>query len=193
MRRVCVYCGSSRNVAAKYTDAARALGRALAERGVGLVYGGGRFGMMGAVAEAVHEAGGAVTGVIPHDLARLEQPPTWLSDLHFVDTMHQRKALMIEMSDALVALPGGYGTLDEMFEALAWAQLAFHKHPCGMLNAGGYFDALLSFLDHAVAEGFIQPECRELLIVASEPAALLDCLANRPSPTASVWNLKPAT
>ena len=190
MRRVCVYCGSSRDVAGKYTDAARALGRELAAREIGLVYGGGRFGMMGAVAEAVHAAGGACTGVIPHDLARIEQPPDWLSDLHIVDTMHQRKALMIEMSDALLALPGGYGTLDEMFESLAWAQLTIHKRPCGLLNVNGYFDRLLEFLDHATGEGFIQPECRKLLHVDRDAVALLDVFAHYEPPKANIWNLK---
>jgi hypothetical protein len=160
------------------------MGRLLAERGIGLVYGGGRVGLMGEVADAVLAAGGEVTGVIPRGLMEREVGHRGLTTLHVTGTMHERKALMVDLSDGFVALPGGYGTLDELCEALTWSQLGIHARPCGILNVDGYFDALLALFDHAVREGFVREPHRALVLEASEPAALLDAMARfRPAAT----------
>ena len=156
------------------------MGRLLAERGLGLVYGGGTTGLMGAVADTVLERGGEVIGVIPGYFS--PEIVHWgLTDLRMVNTMHERKALMIELADAFVALPGAYGTLDEFCEALAWAQLRLHHKPCGLLNVNRYFDPLLRFFDHAVAENFLKPEHRALLIVETDPELLLKNLGTDPT------------
>ena len=184
MKRVCVFCGSSAGTRPVYAEAARATGRLLAERGIGLVYGGGRVGLMGEVADAVLAAGGEVTGVIPRGLMDREVGHRGLTTLHVTGTMHERKALMVDLSDGFVALPGGYGTLDELCEALTWSQLGIHARPCGVLNVDGYFDALLALFDHAVREGFVREPHRGLVLEASEPAAPLDAMARfRPSAT----------
>ncbi len=184
MKRVCVFCGSSPGTRPVYAEAARSMGRLLAERGIGLVYGGGRVGLMGEVADAVLAAGGEVTGVIPRGLMEREVGHRGLTTLHVTGTMHERKALMVDLSDGFVALPGGYGTLDELCEALTWSQLGIHARPCGILNVDGYFDALLALFDHAVREGFVREPHRALVLEASEPAALLDAMARfRPAAT----------
>jgi uncharacterized protein (TIGR00730 family) len=175
-RRVCVYCGSKTGGGQPYTAAALALGGALARRSLSLVYGGGNVGLMGLLADAVLAGGGQVAGVIPRALADRELAHLKLTELHVVEDMHQRKALMAAQAHAFVALPGGYGTLEELFEALAWAQLGFHPKPVGLLNTAGYFDHLLAFLDHAVTEQFLQARHRQLLRVAAEAEPLLDAL-----------------
>lgn len=183
MRRVCVFCGASPGHRPVYAEAARRLGRLLAGRGTGLVFGGGRVGLMGVVADAVLAAGGEAIGVIPRALVEKEVAHDRLTALHVVDTMHERKALMVDLSDGFVALPGGVGTLDELSEVLSWAQLGLHRKPCGVLNVDGYFDALLAMLDRGVADGFVRPEDRAFLLVHDEPAVLLDRMgAYRPVP-----------
>jgi uncharacterized protein (TIGR00730 family) len=178
MRRVCVCCGSCAGGREVYATAARRLGEGLAGRRLELVFGAGHVGLMGILADAVLAAGGRAVGVIPQALVARELAHGALSELRVVQTMHERKALMEELSDAFVALPGGYGTLDELFEILTWAQLGLHRKPVGLLNVAGYFDPLLAWLDHAVREGFIRPKHRGLLLVADEPGPLLDLLAN---------------
>jgi uncharacterized protein (TIGR00730 family) len=175
-RRVCVFCGSNTGTHPSYRSAAAAMGRTLVRRGKGLVYGGGRVGLMGIIADAVLEAGGEVTGIIPDSLAVKEIRHDGLTELVVVPNMHARKAKMAELSDAFVAMPGGYGTLEELFEVVTWAQLGLHDKPVALLNVGGYFDGLLGCIDSAVAEGFIRPEHRRLLMSGSEPDALLDAL-----------------
>jgi uncharacterized protein (TIGR00730 family) len=176
VKNVCVFCGS-RGGGPIYADAARSLGALLAGRGLALVYGAGHVGLMGVLADAVLAAGGRVVGVIPQGLVDRELAHTGLTELIVVDTMHQRKAVMAERSDAFLALPGGYGTLDETFEILTWAQLGLHAKPVGLLNVAGYFDGLLSWLDHALREGFVKPAHRELLAVDDDAGRLLDRLA----------------
>jgi hypothetical protein len=177
LNRVCVYCGSGVGGHGGYADAARALGRALVEHKIGLVFGGGRIGMMGVLAETVLAGGGEAIGVIPRHLEEKGLALTNVTSLRVVETMHARKALMAELSDAFIAMPGGYGTAEEFFEALTWAQLSLHVKPCGLLNAKGYFDHMIRFVDHAVQEGFIHPTHRELMLVADSPEVLLDQLA----------------
>jgi uncharacterized protein (TIGR00730 family) len=187
MKRVCVFAGSSAGVRVDYQDAARALGRALAHRGIGLVYGGARVGLMGIVADAVLAAGGEAIGVIPAALVAREIAHEGLTELRIVSSMHERKALMADLSDAFVAVPGGWGTLEEFFEVLTWAQLGLHRKPCGLLNVLGYFDGLLSFLEHSVAEGFLRREYEAMIAVSSSPTALLEQLASRKAPAVEKW------
>jgi uncharacterized protein (TIGR00730 family) len=182
-----VYCGSSPGRDAAFGDAADALGRTVASRGVRLVYGGGSVGLMGRVADAALRAGGHVVGVIPTALVRMEVAHRGLPDLHIVSTMHERKARMADLADAFVALPGGMGTLDEMFEMLTWSQLGLHAKPCGFLDVSGYFQPLLTFLDHAVTAGFIRPEHRRIFVVDDDPARLLDRLATHRPVAAEKW------
>lgn len=177
MRTVCVYCGSSAGADPVYVEAARALGALLAERGLGLVYGGARVGLMGAVADAALAAGGSVVGVIPASLQSRELAHGGLTELVVVDSMHERKAIMAERSDAFLALPGGLGTLEELFEVLTWAQLGIHAKPCGVLDVAGYWSPLLAFLDRAVALGFVTQLSRDLLMVEDDGARLLDRFA----------------
>lgn len=177
MRRVCVFCGSSAGTRPAYAEAARATGRLIAERGLGLVYGGGEVGLMGIVANAALAAGGEVIGVIPEALTRMEVGHPNLTELHVVATMHERKALMAELSDGFVALPGGIGTLEELFEVWTWGQLGIHRKPLGFLDVEGYYEPLHAFLDHSVAEGFLKDRHRAMTAVDSDPAALLDRLA----------------
>jgi hypothetical protein len=171
---ICVFTGSRHGARSEYTGAAKQLGRLLVERGYGLVYGGGNVGLMTVIADTVLELKGRVTGVIPDSLVSREVAHEGLSDLRVVGSMHERKALMAELSDGFVAMPGGIGTLEEFFEVLSWAQLGLHEKPCALLNVGGYYDPLIQFLDHAVADDFIKPKHRALLIVEREPAQLLD-------------------
>lgn len=187
IRRLCVYCGSSVGVRPVYAEAATAFGRFLAGRGIGVVFGGGSVGMMGAVADAALEVGGEVVGVIPYTLAARELDHPGLTALHKVHTMHERKALMAELADGFVALPGGLGTLEELMEVWTWGQLGIHRSPIGLLNVAGYFDGLLAFMDHAVAEGFVRPTHRALLRVAETPEALLDAFAAFEPPDVPRW------
>jgi uncharacterized protein (TIGR00730 family) len=172
--RVCVFCGSSSGTGLSYVEAARQVGRVLAQRGIDLVYGGASVGTMGEVADAALAAGGSVVGVIPQTLVDWEVAHGGLTELHVVDNLHQRKALMASLADAFIALPGGAGTLDELFEAWTWAQLGIHAKPVGLLDVNGYFQPLLRFLDHMVEQGFLKPAYREMLIIESEVSALLD-------------------
>ena len=174
--RVCVYAGSSPGAHPRYADAARALARVLCARRRGIVFGGGRVGMMGELADEALAHGGEVIGVIPRQLVEREVAHRSLTDLHVVATMHERKALMAELADAFVALPGGIGTLEELVEMLTWAQLGLHAKPIGIVNVDGYFDGLLAFLQHAVGESFLSRASYGLLSVDSDPEALLDAL-----------------
>lgn len=182
MKSICVFCGSSPGAQPEYTTTARQLGGLLAARGLTLVYGGGNVGMMGQLANAVLENGGQVTGIIPEAIADMEVAHTGLSDLRVVDSMHTRKALMADLSDGFIALPGGLGTLEEFVEILTWAQLGFHAKPCGLLNVAGYYDNLLAFIEHTSDQQFIQPEHRELILVENDPAKLLDRFASYVAP-----------
>lgn len=187
MHRVCVFCGSSAGTNPAYAEAARVMGRELVARGMGLVYGGGHVGLMGVVADAVLEAGGEAIGVIPHALAAREIAHQRLTTLHVVASMHERKAMMAELSDAFIAMPGGFGTYEELFEAITWTQLGLHKKPCGLLNVAGFYDPVIRFIDHAVAEQFIRPQHRAALLVEQEPARLLDALQSVTLPEVPKW------
>jgi uncharacterized protein (TIGR00730 family) len=177
MRRVCVYCGSSPGRDPAYREAAVALVHALAERGIGVVYGGAHVGLMGVVADEALAAGAEVIGVIPQALVDREIAHTGLDDLRVVGSMHERKAQMAELADAFVALPGGLGTLEELFEVATWSQLGLHVKPCGLLNVLGYYDGLAGMLDHAVSERFLRPENRAIILVEADPSAMVDALA----------------
>ena len=190
IRRVCVFCGASAGVDARYVAAARAVGEGLATRGIGLVYGGGRVGLMGAVAEAALQAGGEVIGVIPQGLVDRELAHPGLSELLIVDTLHERKAAMAERADAFIALPGGLGTLEELAEVVSWAQLELHTKPIGLLDVGDYWDLLLAWLDMAVAEGFVAPAHRRLLSRAASLDELLEIFAAW-QPTPGRWTTDP--
>jgi uncharacterized protein (TIGR00730 family) len=174
---LCVFTGSRHGALEHYAAAAAELGCELVRRGYGLVYGGGNVGLMTVIADTVLELKGHVTGVIPDTLVSKEVAHQGLSDLRVVNSMHERKALMAELSDGFVALPGGIGTMEEFFEVLSWAQLGIHEKPCGLLDVAGYYDPLMQFLDHAVEQDFIKPKHRALLLVESEPAKLLDRFA----------------
>lgn len=187
MRRIGVYCGSSWGRAPRFRLAAAEFGRLMVERGYGLVFGGGKVGMMGAVADAVLAAGGDVIGVIPDFLATKELIHPGVADMRQVADMHTRKALIAELSDAFVALPGGLGTLDELFETLTWSQLGLHAKPVGLLNIGGYFDAVIQFVDRAVQDGFCLPDHRELFFAEDSAAALLDRLPHVRPPRQPKW------
>jgi len=173
LKSICVFCGSSVGTEDSYRDAAHELGRAIAESGRRLVYGGGNIGLMGVTADAVLAGGGEVIGIIPQNLMDREVGHRGISELRVVDSMHQRKQLMSDLSDGFVILPGGLGTLEEFFEVWTWGQLGLHRKPYGILNTNGYYDSLLRFLDHAVESGFVRPAHRELLIVEEEPMELL--------------------
>jgi hypothetical protein len=179
MRNICIYCGSATGTNPEYLETARRLGTILARRGLGLVYGGGRVGLMGIIADVVLEGGGRVIGVIPEALSSKEVAHDGLTELHVVADMHQRKALMARRADAFLTLPGGIGTFEEFFETLSWAGLKLHQKPMGLLNIAGYFDPLLNLLDHAVAERFLRREFLDLLVVSSDPVAITDELADR--------------
>ena len=187
MKNVCVFCGSSNGRRPAYARAARAFGAALAERGMGLVYGGGSIGLMGVVADAALAGGAEAIGVIPQALARREIAHHGLTRLEVVPSMHVRKARMAELSDAFVALPGGIGTLEELFEVLTWGYLGIHAKPTGLLDVGGYFRPLIRLLDHAVEEGFLRPAHRKLVVVDRSPARLLERLARHRVPHATRW------
>jgi len=176
-RRLCVFCGSAKGKRPEYADTAVVMGRLLAERGIGLVYGGGNIGLMGLLADACLRAGGEVTGVIPEALMKKEVGHLALTRLEVVDSMHTRKARMAELSDGFVALPGGFGTFEELCEVLTWGQLGFHEKPVGLVNVVDYFGPLIALCDRAVEDGFMRPEHRELLQAADTPAAVLAAMA----------------
>jgi uncharacterized protein (TIGR00730 family) len=172
--KICVFTGSRHGARTEYPEAAKLLGRELVARGYGLVYGGGNVGLMTVIADTVLDLNGHVTGVIPDSLVSKEVAHRGLTDLRVVSSMHERKALMAELADGFIAMPGGIGTMEEFFEVLSWAQLGLHDKPCALLNVRGYYDPLIQFLNQAVANDFIKPKHRALLIVESEPAKLLD-------------------
>jgi uncharacterized protein (TIGR00730 family) len=186
-RRLAVFCGSNPGARTDYLDAAKEFGALLATRGVGIVYGGSSVGMMAALADAALDELGEVIGVIPSMLVEREVANTALTDLRIVDSMHQRKALMAELADGFVALPGGIGTLEEFFEVWTWGQLGMHAKPCGLLNVAGYFDPLLEFLDHAVEEKFVRDVHRSMVIVDSDPARLLERFEEYVPPRVVKW------
>jgi hypothetical protein len=187
MNNICVYCGSSPGRLETYAAAARALGEALVARDLGLVYGGASIGLMGLVADTVLALGGRAVGVIPQGLARKEVVHRHLTELHVTQSMHERKTLMAELSDGFIAMPGGIGTFEEIFEIWTWAQLGIHAKPCGLLNVAGYYDALITFLDHAAVEQFLKPPHRALLMVEHQPLALLDRFASHQPPPIKKW------
>jgi uncharacterized protein (TIGR00730 family) len=187
VKRLCVFSGSSPGAHPDYAEATAALGRALAGAGIGVVYGGASVGLMGTVADAALAAGGEVVGVIPAALRDREIAHPGLSELHVVGSMHERKALMADLSDGFVALPGGTGTLDELFEVYTWTQLGLHAKPLGLLDVRGYYASLVAFLDHAVAERFVTAEHREMLVVAERPEALLDAFRRWRAPVRAKW------
>jgi uncharacterized protein (TIGR00730 family) len=193
MKRVCVYCGSSTGNQPIYREMADAMGALLARRGIGLVYGGGNVGLMGIVADAALAGGGEVIGVIPGALANREIAHAGVTDLRVVDSMHTRKALMAELSDAFIAMPGGVGTFEEFFEAVTWTQLGVHRKPCGLLNVGGFYSPLAAFIDQAVTEGFIKPIHRAMIVVDDDPARLLNSLATVKLPDVPKWIKKDET
>ena len=187
MKSVCVYCGSNEGRLPVYAEAARSLGSALVERGLGLVYGGASVGIMGVLADTVLSLGGRVTGVMPESIVRKEVAHRGLTELHVTSSMHERKMLMADLSDAFVALPGGIGTLEEIFEVWTWTQLGFHAKPCGFLNVAGYYDGLIAFLDHTVAERFVKEANRAMLIVSDAPSDLLDRFEGYRAPAVEKW------
>jgi uncharacterized protein (TIGR00730 family) len=187
MRRVCVFCGSSVGNQPAYAEAAQAMGAVLAKRDIGLVYGGGNVGLMGVVADAVMAHGGEAIGVIPQSLADREIAHGGITQLHVVDSMHARKAMMAELADAFVAMPGGVGTFEEFFEVVTWTQLGLHRKPCGLLNVQGFYTPLAAFIDQAVSEGFIKPVHRAAIVVDNDPARLLDTLAKVDLPALPKW------
>jgi uncharacterized protein (TIGR00730 family) len=185
--RLCVFCGSSDGACPLYREAATALGRYFAESGIELVYGGGKVGLMGAVADGALGAGGRVTGIMPRALVEKETAHLGLTDLRVVASMHERKALMADLADGFVALPGGLGTFEEMFEVWTWAQLGYHRKPLAVFNAGGFYDGLLGFLDSVVAEGFVREPHRAMLIVGTEPADLVARIRAYEPPRVIKW------
>jgi len=187
LQRICVFCGSSPGAKTAFADTARELGTELAGRGQGLVYGGAKVGLMGAVANAVLAGGGEAIGVIPTSLRTKEVAHDSLTRLEVVDSLHERKQRMADLADGFIALPGGMGTLDELFEVLTWAQLGIHSKPVGLINTDGFFDALLGYLDHTVSQRFVRPEHRQLLLVDRSPAALLDSMAKFEAAPIAKW------
>jgi uncharacterized protein (TIGR00730 family) len=191
MRRICVFCGSSSGTRQNYQQAAQAVGRLLCRRGIELVYGGGNVGLMGVLANACLDEGGRVIGVIPQALADRELAHTGLTELRIVSSMHERKALMADLSDAFVSLPGGYGTWEEFFEVLTWSQLGIQRKACGVLNVDGYYDPLLAMADKALSEGFIRSIHRDSLLSDADPERLLDRLGNHDVPALDKWIARP--
>jgi uncharacterized protein (TIGR00730 family) len=182
MKRICVFCGSVMGISPIYKEAAENMGKALVKRGLGLVYGGGNIGLMGAIADAVLAVGGEAVGVIPEFLESKEIAHTHLTELYIVSSMHERKALMADLADGFIAMPGGYGTLEEFCEILTWAQLSLHKKPIGLLNIDGFYDQLLSFFDNVMEQKFIKPAYRSMVLEAKEPELLLDLMINYQAP-----------
>jgi len=184
MKRICVYCGSSPGRLPEYLEAATSLGSALVDLGLGLVYGGASVGLMGEIADTVIKGGGEVIGVIPRSLVEKEVSHHGLSELRIVESMHERKAVMEELSDGFIALPGGFGTLEEIFEVLTWSQLGFHQKPCALLNSQNYYDNLIAFLDHAVESQFVRMPHRAKLMVGDDPQQLLGQMQRYQTPGA---------
>lgn len=187
MKRVCVFCGSNSGSKSVYTEFASEVGSTLAKRGIELVYGGGRVGLMRAVADSAIQAGGRVIGVIPGALFEKELGHCGVTDLRIVSSMHERKALMAELSDGFIALPGGFGTFEEFCEVLTWAQLGLHCKPCGILNVDGYYDSLLNLFDYATKEEFVHPDHRSLVLVEDAVESLLDAMGNYSPPKVVKW------
>ena len=187
MKAVCVFCGSNPGVLPEYRATAERLAREIVAADCTLVYGGGRVGLMGVIGDAAMAAGGRVIGVTPRRLVEKEVAHTGLTQLHVVESMHERKAMMAELSDAFIALPGGIGTFEEFFEVLTWSQLGYHSKPCGLLNVAGYDDQLLAFLDHCVAQGFVHARHRAMVLTDTEPARLLDQLETFNMPVVNKW------
>lgn len=188
MQRICVYCGSSPGSNSIYTEAAQKLAAVLVQNNLELVYGGAHKGTMGILADAVLERGGAVHGVIPKMLEEKEIAHTGLTELHVVNSMHERKSMMAALSDGFIALPGGFGTLEELIEIVTWGQLRFHEKPCGVLNVNGYFDKLLEFLDHTQEEGFLKAENRAMLLADDDPAGLIRQFDEYSAPSVEKWH-----
>ncbi len=186
-KRLCVFCGSSHGGNPAYAEAAKNIGSELARRGIGLVYGGGNVGLMGVVAAAALAGGGEVIGVIPEALMAKELGHRGIQDLRVVKTMHERKAMMADLADGFIAMPGGIGTFEEFFEIVTWAQLGFHSKPCALLNVNGFYDPLLHLLDHAIAEGFVKPKQRDIVLVESDFRVLLDRMASHHVPYEPKW------
>ncbi len=187
MKRIAVYCGSSPGNSTTYRHGATLVGKTLAERGYGLVYGGGKVGLMGVLADAAMAVGGEVIGVIPDSLKQKELGHGGVTTLHVVTSMHERKQLMVDLSDGFIALPGGFGTLDELFETLTWLQLGFHDKPVGILNEGGFFDGLLTFLDHMQTQGFLRAEHRACVLVDQDITSLLERMETFQPPNLGKW------
>ncbi len=185
--RIAVFCGSSSGRRPEFLQAATVLGQLLAQQSIGIVYGGASVGLMGAVATAARQAGGEVIGVLPQSLMDRELAHTGLSELHIVETMHERKAKMSELADAFLALPGGIGTFEELFEVWTWGVLGYHRKPCALLNVAGFYDGLVSFLDHVVEDEFLKPVYRNMLLVDESPEALLKALLEYVPPAAPKW------
>jgi uncharacterized protein (TIGR00730 family) len=186
-KRLCVFCGSSHGTNPAYEEAAKNLGSELARRNIALVYGGGNVGLMGVIADAELAAGGEVIGVIPEALMAKELGHSGIQDLRVVKTMHERKAMMAELSDGFIAMPGGIGTFEEFFEIVTWAQLGFHAKPCALLNVNGFYDPLLRLVDHAIEEGFIKSSQRRILITEPEINALLHRMEHQHVPVEQKW------
>lgn len=193
IKSVCIYCGSSLGNRPEYAEQAAVLSRTLVRNGISIVYGGARVGIMGIIADTALAEGGKVVGVIPRALVEKEVAHQGLSKLHVVESMHERKALMAELSDGFIALPGGMGTLDELFEVLTWAQLGFHSKPCGVLNVSSYYDQLLSFISMASSEGYIRPQHRDMLIVSDSPDELIALFESYRPPEVKKWISKGET
>lgn len=187
MKNICIFCGSNSGKGAAYVEAARGMVRAISDAGIGIVFGGGNIGLMGVVAEAGLAAGARVVGVTPRRLLEREMVHTGLTELHVVESMHERKVMMAEMSDAFIALPGGMGTLDEFFEMVTLNQLGVQGKACGLLNVDGYYDHLRAFLDHAVAERFINPAHRDMIVLDEDPRRMMDKLSHWVMPQTSKW------
>jgi uncharacterized protein (TIGR00730 family) len=187
LKRVVVYCGANVGTNPAYKEAAEALGRTLATRGIRLVYGGGGVGLMGVLADATLAAGGEVIGVIPEALKALEVGYAGLTEMHVVPDMHSRKAMMLGLADAAIALPGGFGTMDEMFEALTWSQLDYHRKLCGMLNVAGFYDHLLAWMQHSIEVGLVKAANMQLIVDSTDIDAMLDEMQRRPFPLERKW------
>ena len=186
MKRICVNCGSNPGIRKEYIEAAAKLGKLLSQKGIELVYGGAEVGLMGAVASAVIKNGGRVTGVIPQSFADKVAKEN-ITELYIVPTMHERKKMMFDMSDAFIALPGGMGTIEEVFEILTWAQLGFHGKPCGFLNICSYFDKLFEFLDYSVDQQFVKPQHRDMILISAEPGDLIEQFEKYKVPIVEKW------
>jgi uncharacterized protein (TIGR00730 family) len=191
LTRICVFCGSSTGARAGYTSAAQALGREMAKRRIGLVFGGGGVGLMGVIADAVLAEGGHAIGVIPHAMVARELAHRALPDLRIVNSMHERKATMAALADAFIAMPGGFGTFEEFCEVVTWTQIGLHRKSCGLLNVSGYYDPFIAQIERGFAEGFVRESNRGIVVSHADPAALIDLVARRPAPPDTIWISEP--